>query len=125
MTLFREVPAADLGILTDRPDALGLQYRARTDLYSQEPVLTLDYSSGVIAEPFRPVDDDQNIINEVTVERVRGASFVAADTTGPLSSLDPPDGVGLYDVAQEVNIDSDDRLEAQIGRASCGENVGQ
>src|SRR3546814_3355382 len=55
MTLFREVPAADLGILTDRPDALGLQYRARTDLYSQEPVLTLDYSSGVIAEPFRPV----------------------------------------------------------------------
>src|SRR3546814_6233942 len=99
MTLFREVPAADLGILTDRPDPLGLQYRARTDLYSQEPVLTLAYSSGVIAEPFRPVDDDQNIIKEVTVERVRGASFVAADTTGPLSSLDPPDGVGLSDGA--------------------------
>src|SRR3546814_7183447 len=36
MTLFREVPAADLGILTDRPDALGLQYRARTDLYRSE-----------------------------------------------------------------------------------------
>src|SRR3546814_7147279 len=84
LTLFREVPAADLGILTDRPDALGLQYRARTDLYSQEPVLTLDYSSGVIAEPFRPVADAQNIINEVTVERVRGASFVAADTTGQI-----------------------------------------
>src|SRR3546814_20795047 len=66
-----------------------------------------DWSSDVCSS------DLQNIINEVTVERVRGASFVAADTTGPLSSLDPPDGVGLYDVAQEVNIDSDDRLEDQ------------
>src|SRR3546814_19004053 len=92
MTLFREVPAADLGILTDRPDALGLQYRARTDLYSQEPVLALDYSSGVIAEPFRPVADAQNLINEVTVERVRGASFVAAATTGPPSPRPPPAG---------------------------------
>jgi hypothetical protein len=113
MDLFREVPAADLGLLVDRPDALGLQYRSRIDLYSQEPVLVLDYSSGVIADPFRPVEDDQNIVNEVIVERPRGASFTAADTTGPLSSLDPPDGVGLYDISQEVNIDSDERLEDQ------------
>lgn len=113
MDLFREVPAADLGILTDRPDALGLQYRSRIDLYAQDPVLVLDYSNGVIDEPFRPVEDDQNIINEVTVSRPRGSSFTAADTTGPLSSLDPPDGVGLYDVEQDVNIDSDERLADQ------------
>ncbi|MEU4386569.1 hypothetical protein [Promicromonospora sp. NPDC023805] len=113
MELFREVPAADLGILTDRPDAIGLQYRSRTDLYSQDPALVLDYSSGIIAEPFRPVEDDQNIVNEVTVERVRGAAFTAADTTGPLSSLDPPDGVGRYDISQEINIDTDERLEDQ------------
>lgn len=113
MDLFREVPAADLGLLTDRPDALGLQYRSRIDLYSQVPVLVLDYSSGVIDEPFRPVEDDQNIVNEVTVERVRGATFTAADTTGPLSSLDPPDGVGRYDISQEINIDTDERLEDQ------------
>lgn len=113
MTLFREVPRADLGLLTDRPDALGLQYRSRSDLYSQEPVLVLDYSSGVIAEPFVPVEDDQAIVNEVTVERVRGSSFTAADTTGPLSSLDPPAGVGKYDVSQEINIDADGRLRNQ------------
>jgi len=113
MELFREVPNTDLGILTDRPDALGLQYRSRIDLYSQEPVLILDYASGAIAAPFRPVEDDQSIVNEVTVERVRGASFTAAVTTGPLSSLDPPNGVGKYDVSQEVNIDSDARLVDQ------------
>lgn len=113
MELFREVPAADLGILTDRPDAIGLQYRSRIDLYSQDPVLVLDYSSGVIDDPFRPVEDDQNIVNEVTVQRPRGASFTAADTTGPLSSLDPPDGVGRYDISQDVNIDTDERLENQ------------
>jgi hypothetical protein len=113
MTLLREVPTADLGILSDRPDALGLQYRNRNDLYSQEPVLVLDYSSGVIAEPFTPVEDDQAIVNEVTVERVRGSSFTAADTTGPLSSLDPPDGVGKLDVSQPLNIDTDGRLPDQ------------
>lgn len=113
MTLFREVATADLGLLSDRPDALGLQYRPRVDLYSQEPALVLDYSSGVIGDPFRPVEDDQAIVNEVTVERVRGSSSTIADTAGPLSSLDPPDGVGKYDVAQELNIDSDGSLPNQ------------
>src|SRR3546814_11967229 len=91
MTLFREVPAADLGILTDRPDAHGLQYRARTDLYSPVPVLTLDSSREVIAEPFRPFDADQHIINEGTVEPLRGASFGGVAPTGPRSYLSPPD----------------------------------
>jgi hypothetical protein len=113
MELLREVPGADLGILTDRPDAIGLQYRSRIDLYSQDPVLVLDYSSGVLGEDFRPVVDDQNIINEVTVQRVRGAEVTVSDTTGPLSALDPPAGVGRYDVAQDVNIDTDERLEDQ------------
>lgn len=113
MDLFREVPSTDLGLLTDRPDALGLQYRPRTDLYSQEPVLVLDYSDGVLDDPFRPVDDDQAVANEITVQRPRGASVTVADTTSPLSVLDPPSGVGRYDVAQEVNIDTDERLMDQ------------
>lgn len=111
--LFQEGAAADLGILIDRRDALGLQFRSRSDLYVNEPVLFLDYASGMIADPFRPVDDDQAIVNDVTVTRVRGGSAAAEDTSGPLSTQDPPDGVGRYDVSQEINVAEDSRLPDQ------------
>lgn len=111
--LFREVPTADLGILDDRNDALGVYYRPRTTLYNQEPVLTLDYSDGIISEPFEPVDDDQSTRNSVEIRRVRGSSSTAEKTEGVLSIQAPPDGVGKYDISQEINIDDDDRTEEQ------------
>lgn len=113
MDLVREVPTADLGILTDAPDAVGLQYRTRTSLYNQDPAVVLDYTTGVIAEPFTPVDDDQNTRNSVEVTRVRGSSFTATQETGPLSIQDPPSGVGKYDIRQELNIADDGRLSDQ------------
>lgn len=113
MDLFREVPTATLGLLSDRPDMVGLQYRSRDDLLSQEPALVLDYASGMISAPFRPVEDDQSVANEITVTRTRGSSLTVAEETGPLSVLDPPDGVGKYDVSQEINIFEDSRLTDQ------------
>jgi hypothetical protein len=115
MTLAREVPTADLGLLTDAPDAIALQYRTRASLYNQEPKLILDYATGVIAAPFAPVEDDQATRNDITVDRVRGSSFTAVQATGPLSTQDPPAGVGVYDYSQELNIDSDARLPDQAG----------
>lgn len=113
MSLLREVPTADLGMLTDAPDAVALQYRARTDLYNQEPALVLDYTTGVISEPFVPVDDDRYTRNSIEVTRVRGSSFTAAQESGPMSVQDPPAGVGKYDISQELNIDADGRLADQ------------
>jgi hypothetical protein len=113
--LMEEVPTADLGLLTDRPDVSALAYRTRESLYDQEPKLILDYSTGVIAAPFRPIEDDQGTRNKVTVSRVRGSSFTAVAETGPLSIQPPPAGVGVYDYSQELNIDSDDRLPDQAG----------
>jgi hypothetical protein len=111
--LFQEVPTADLGLFGDRPDAVGVQHRSRADLYSQTPALTLDYRHGIIAEPFTPVDDDQATRNDIEVRRVRGSSFTAVQETGPLSVQTPPEGVGRYDVSQELNIFSDSRLSEQ------------
>jgi hypothetical protein len=113
--LLDEVPTADMGLLTDRPDVPALAYRPRQSLYNQDPKLILDYATGVISAPFRPIEDDQATRNKITVNRVRGSSFTAVAETGPLSIQDPPEGVGVYDYSQEVNIDSDDRLPAQAG----------
>lgn len=110
MQLIREVPTADLGLLSDRADALGLQYRGRSNLYNQEPALVLDYSSGMISAPFRPVEDDKSVANEITLTRSRGTSLTVADTTGTLSSQDPPLGVGRYNVAQTVSLETDEQL---------------
>lgn len=115
MALLREVPTADLGMLGDRQDANGLAYRPRTSLYNQDPRLTLAYTDGVIADPFRPVDDDQHTRNDITVDRVRGSSFSAALTVGRMSTAAPPEGVGVYDYAETVSLHTDNQLRDQVG----------
>ncbi|MFC4333857.1 hypothetical protein [Salininema proteolyticum] len=115
MDLFREAATADMGILTDSPDALGIQYRTRKSLYNQVPKVVIDYSTGVIADPFSPVEDDQATRNDITVNRVGGSSHTARKESGPLSIAAPPDGVGVYDHSEDIVIDSDTRLPAQAG----------
>lgn len=90
------IAGSDLGILFERRDARELVYRARSTLYNQQPVLTLDWPTGVISEPFRPIDDDKLTENDITVKRDGGTSATAVLEQGRMSVLDPPDGVGRY-----------------------------
>jgi len=101
------ISATDLGYLFERRDERELVYRARTTLYNQTPVLTLDFSAGVIAEPFRPTDDDKNTVNDVTVTRDGGASSSSVLASGRMSVLDPPAGVGRYDATYTLPLETD------------------
>jgi hypothetical protein len=83
-------------------------------LNNQPAVVTASYSSNQLAA-FRPVDDDQNTINDVTVTRIGGSSFRAVDTTSALSTSQPPDGVGLYDASVSLSMFADARLPDQAG----------
>lgn len=111
--LFQECVDADLGILYEPRDQLGLEYRTRLSLYNRSEVMSLDYSASDLLEVPTPVDDDQLSRNDVTIKRDLGSSARSVLESGPMSILPPPDGIGTYDEAVTVNVNSDDLLADQ------------
>lgn len=77
------------------------------------PILALDYAAGHISAPFEPTEDDQRLLNDVTTSRPDGGEHRAVDTTGRLSVLAPPDGVGPYESSVTLNVHGDDQLRDQ------------
>jgi len=114
LDLLRECADADLGILHEPRGYLGLAYRTRHSLYAQDATLALVYTRKDMSS-IEPTEDDQTTRNDVTVARVGGSSARAELTTGPLSTLPPPDGVGRYDESVSVNTDLDSALPDQAG----------
>jgi hypothetical protein len=113
LELARQCAEADLGILYEPRDSIGLSYRTRADLYNQAPVLELDYDAGVFGSLPEPVDDDQATRNDVTAKRLDGQQARAQLATGALSVQAPPDGVGRYDTSVEINVVGDGFLPDQ------------
>lgn len=121
LELVTECADADLGILYEPREVLGLGYRTRVSLYNQAARVELDYAAEHLSGPLDGVDDDQLTRNDITVTRKGGSSAEVEVTDGPLSVQDPPDGVGRYDDAVTINIESDLRLTDQAGwRANLG-----
>ena len=54
LSLLQECADSDGGLLTERSESLGLQYRPRGARYNQRAALELDYSAGHIAPPLDP-----------------------------------------------------------------------
>lgn len=117
----RDVESTDMGILFETRNAPGLTYLSRTSLYNQTPVFTLDYAAGQVSPPLEPVDDDQVTRNDVTATRREAGSARFTVDDGPLSTLDPPTGVGRYEVEVTVNPETDGFL---LGIAGWVANIG-
>lgn len=98
----------DQGILYEPRDAFGLAYRTGASLYNQTGP-SVSYTSGKLAPPFQPAEDEQLLVNDVTVKRIGGSSARVTVDDGPLSTQEPPDGVGTVDIAPEVNLYTDDQ----------------
>ncbi|MQB00550.1 MAG: hypothetical protein GEU78_09705 [Actinobacteria bacterium] len=79
LDLIRECEAADGGVLYEAPDAFGLAYRNRGNLYNQNPAMKLSVANGHLAAAPEPIDDDQLMVNDVTVSRETGSSARASD----------------------------------------------
>jgi hypothetical protein len=107
---FRDAEATDMGILYEDTVTSALMYKSRSYLYNNTPAFTLDYSAGHVSPPLEPVDDDQATRNDVTATRRDGGSARYTVDTGPMSTLDPPDGVGRYDTEVTVNVQTDGML---------------
>lgn len=106
LDLLREAAEADMGVLYEPRDSVGLVYRTRASMYAQDAALTLDYGAGTVWG-IEPTEDDDTTRNDVTVVRANGSSSRAQLTTGPLSILAPPDGVGRYDEEVTVSLQAD------------------
>jgi len=117
----RDCETTDMGILVEHRSASALLYRSRASLYNASPVFTLDYAAGQVSPPLEPVDDDQVTRNDVTATRREGGSDRYTVDTGPLSTQDPPDGVGRYATDVTVNVETDGQL---AGVAAWVANIG-
>ena len=103
LDLIQECVDVDGGILSERRETTGLQYRPRYLLYNQRPALQLSARSNEIDAPFAPVLDDQRLRNLIQVTRRDGSSATADD----------PDSIaehGLYDDGVTLNVATDDQL---------------
>lgn len=110
LDLLQDAATADGGILYEPRSILGLAYRTRANLYNQTATLALTYTSDHLSEVPDPTDDDQLLRNDVTASRPGGSSYRHTVTSGPLSTSAPPDGVGVYDDAVSVYVQSDVQL---------------
>lgn len=103
---------ADAGLLFELPDALGLGYRIRSTMYSQARQLDLTYTTdGHLDPPLEPVDDLRGVANLVTATRLYGGAFTAELTSGALSTLAQPSGIGQVPADVTLALADDDRTQ--------------
>lgn len=113
---YTETWKADQALAYETRNVLGLSWRTHVDLLNQTAALALDYSgAGEVAPNLEPTDDDQHVRNDVTIRRKGGSSARVVDSTSRLGTQDPPDGVGVYDTEDEINVGPDDVLVHHAG----------
>lgn len=100
LELLALVQATDFGEISECRGFAGLMYLQRAHLESQQLSMNLDYSAGQIADPFSPVDDDQNLANDVTATNTDQSTARATLTTGTMGSLN----AGTYMGSVNVNL---------------------
>lgn len=99
MTLVGHCLEVDQGLLFDTRASLGVTYRTIKSLYNQSVAAALVFNGSSIKHPLRPVDDTQNTVNDVTVQRFQGGQTQVVRNTGVRNVQEPtadPQGVGRY-----------------------------
>ncbi len=113
--LVDEAVEVDGGYLVEDRTALGLAYRPRGSMYDQTGTPIAYTGQLALAPAFTPVDDLDDVVNDVTVKRTDGSQVRLVQTSGPLAAVPPPAGVGVYSTAPELNLLGDDQLGDQAG----------
>lgn len=96
------------GQLFEPTGYIGFGWRDRISKESPvAPRMTFDYTALTLMDPLEPTDDDRRTANDFTVTRRGGGSGRAIRSTGPLSILAPPSGVGRYQQTRELSLYTD------------------
>lgn len=108
LDLLNDAADADGGILYEQQYRVGLTYRARSALYNQPSNIHLSGVQNQVANPFKPILDDQRIRNAVTVTREDGSSSTATNTASISKH-------GLYDESVTLNLLLDSQTSDAAG----------
>lgn len=121
--LLTEVETADAGLLYSLRSRKGFGYRSTDSMSARDAVLSTTYlTAGVPENGMLPSEDDQALANDVTTTRALGGSEARYTVdTGPLSTQEQPNGVGVYDISLPVNLNNDADL---LDRASWAAHLG-
>ncbi|MEV6633873.1 hypothetical protein AB0M54_24290 [Actinoplanes sp. NPDC051470] len=93
---------ADFGLLYESGNGLGI--RPREARRNQPVLMNLSVAAGHIAEPPRPIRDDQRIRNKITVTRDGGSSVTSVDE-------DHIERVGEYEESVTIGVHDDRPLQ--------------
>lgn len=110
LELMNDAADVDGGILCESRDSLALRYRCR-EAMERRIHLTLSYEDQELSEVPDPTDDDQGVVNEVTVHRLGGSSATAEAPDGPMSAAT----IGRYAADITLNAYLDARLPHLAG----------
>lgn len=113
--VIQEAVSTDHGILHETRESVGLAMVPLSALYNRSSALELDYEAFQVSHPFHPDEDDQRLANHVVARRPGGSTATATRTEGPLSTQEPPDGVGIYGSEVDVAVLFDTQLPGHAG----------
>jgi hypothetical protein len=100
--LLTECAATDGGLLYESGSTLGLVYTGLVDLYRRTADLTISWADDVMPI-LRPALDITAARNDVTATSATLGSHRHVIETGPMSTTEPPDGIGRVDTTVNVN----------------------
>lgn len=98
LTLLEEAAIVARARIGETREALGLAWRESH--YNQDPAITF---GDELINPLAPVDDDQGVINDLTVSRTNAESYNITDDTSIETA-------GLLDHSMTVNVETDLQL---------------
>lgn len=115
LDLLEECMRTDGALIYDEPTDVALMFRTRRNRYFQTSRMDLTLEVNV-APPLKKTLDDAAVINRLTVTNaVTGTQVTKALSTGTMSILAPPAGVGEYKGSLDVNLSSDALLDDRAG----------
>jgi hypothetical protein len=109
LKLLQEIRDTDGGYLVDDRTQLGLYLRSRKSIYAQTTDLALTYGINV-GPPLKPILDDLNTHNIISVTNRAGGTVVVEDSTSSMGSAAPPTGVGKAKQDIAVNLRNASRM---------------
>lgn len=109
--LMQSIEDTEVGLLYEARDLFGLGLRLNASMANQAAAVVLSYTSAVLDPALVPAYDDQLTRNNITVTNYTGYTQQAILTTGAMSILNPPSGIGNgYAYQRNVSAASDTQL---------------
>jgi len=112
-SVLQSIEDADGGLLYETRDTFGLGYRTLASMQNQSAAVSFAFTAGVLGAPLVPTYDDQLVVNQWMVTNWDGYAALAQLTSGAISVLPPPNGVGSgYSRSKTINASTHAQVNA-------------